>query len=90
MTFMRARSSTYLPGADTPSANVSWPSGVNALTLSMLAAIVGIINVTPDSFSDGGRWLDVEAAVAHGLEESSTAASSSQPWIDSIRGTSST
>ena len=30
--------------------------------------IMGIVNVTPDSFSDGGRWLDPTAAVAHGLE----------------------
>lgn len=29
--------------------------------------VMGIVNVTPDSFSDGGRYLDVEAAVAHGL-----------------------
>lgn len=29
--------------------------------------IVGIVNVTPDSFSDGGRFASVEAAVAHGL-----------------------
>ena len=28
---------------------------------------MGIVNVTPDSFSDGGRYLDPEAAVAHGL-----------------------
>jgi dihydropteroate synthase len=28
---------------------------------------MGVLNVTPDSFSDGGRWLDVDAAVAHGL-----------------------
>lgn len=28
---------------------------------------MGIVNVTPDSFSDGGRFLDVDAAVAHGL-----------------------
>lgn len=28
---------------------------------------MGIVNVTPDSFSDGGRLADVEAAVAHGL-----------------------
>jgi dihydropteroate synthase len=30
--------------------------------------IMGVVNVTPDSFSDGGRWLDPDAAVAHGLE----------------------
>ncbi len=31
------------------------------------ARVMGIVNVTPDSFSDGGAHLDVEAAVAHGL-----------------------
>jgi dihydropteroate synthase len=29
-------------------------------------AVMGIVNVTPDSFSDGGRYLDADAAVAHG------------------------
>ena len=29
--------------------------------------VMGVLNVTPDSFSDGGRWLDPDAAVAHGL-----------------------
>jgi dihydropteroate synthase len=29
--------------------------------------VMGVLNVTPDSFSDGGRFLPVEAAVAHGL-----------------------
>ena len=28
---------------------------------------MGVLNVTPDSFSDGGRFLDHEAAIAHGL-----------------------
>jgi dihydropteroate synthase len=28
---------------------------------------MGIVNVTPDSFSDGGRFFDTDAAVAHGL-----------------------
>ncbi|MBI1376553.1 MAG: dihydropteroate synthase [Frankiales bacterium] len=28
---------------------------------------MGVLNVTPDSFSDGGRWLDRDDAVAHGL-----------------------
>ncbi|MFT4156697.1 MAG: dihydropteroate synthase [Microbacterium sp.] len=32
-----------------------------------MTEIWGILNVTPDSFSDGGRYLDVEQAVAHGL-----------------------
>lgn len=30
--------------------------------------VMGIVNVTPDSFSDGGRYDGVEAAVAHGLQ----------------------
>jgi dihydropteroate synthase len=30
--------------------------------------IMGIVNATPDSFSDGGRYLDAQAAVAHGRE----------------------
>jgi dihydropteroate synthase len=29
--------------------------------------VMGVINVTPDSFSDGGRWLDPETAIRHGL-----------------------
>jgi dihydropteroate synthase len=29
--------------------------------------VMGVVNVTPDSFSDGGRWLDPRAAVGHGL-----------------------
>ncbi|WNM27831.1 dihydropteroate synthase [Demequina capsici] len=30
--------------------------------------VMGILNVTPDSFSDGGRWDTVDAAIAHGIE----------------------
>lgn len=30
--------------------------------------LIGIVNVTPDSFSDGGLYLDADAAIAHGLE----------------------
>jgi dihydropteroate synthase len=29
--------------------------------------VMGVLNVTPDSFSDGGRYADVDAAVAHGV-----------------------
>ena len=29
--------------------------------------VMGILNVTPDSFSDGGEFLDVDRAVAHGI-----------------------
>lgn len=30
--------------------------------------ILGVLNVTPDSFSDGGLWFDTSAAVKHGIE----------------------
>ncbi len=30
--------------------------------------IMGVVNVTPDSFSDGGAYIDPEQAIAHGLE----------------------
>jgi dihydropteroate synthase len=30
--------------------------------------VMGVVNVTPDSFSDGGRWYGAAAAVEHGLE----------------------
>ncbi len=34
----------------------------------MKPKLMGVVNVTPDSFSDGGLFLDAEAAVAHGRE----------------------
>ena len=30
--------------------------------------IMGILNVTPDSFSDGNKWFDVESAVEHAIQ----------------------
>src|SRR3989442_6267527 len=30
--------------------------------------VMGILNVTPDSFSDGGRYLDADQALRHGIE----------------------
>ncbi|GGB75399.1 dihydropteroate synthase [Knoellia flava TL1] len=30
--------------------------------------VMGVVNVTPDSFSDGGEWFEPEAAIAHGRE----------------------
>jgi dihydropteroate synthase len=32
------------------------------------AQVMGVLNVTPDSFSDGGRWFEHDAAILHGLE----------------------
>lgn len=33
-----------------------------------MTLIMGVLNVTPDSFSDGGLWLEPDAAIEHGLE----------------------
>jgi dihydropteroate synthase len=38
-----------------------------ALVLGERALIMGVLNVTPDSFSDGGRFFDADAAAAHAL-----------------------
>src|SRR5882724_848622 len=38
-------------------------------TLDLSTPIVmGVLNVTPDSFSDGGRWFDFDAAIARGMQ----------------------
>src|SRR5437879_12082899 len=34
----------------------------------MQSLVMGVLNVTPDSFSDGGRWFDQDAAIVRGLE----------------------
>jgi dihydropteroate synthase len=43
-----------------------WSLGTRSLELGKRTLIMGIVNVTPDSFSDGGQFLDPAAAVAHG------------------------
>jgi dihydropteroate synthase len=43
-------------------------SSGNSLQLSPLSCVMGIVNVTPDSFSDGGLWESTDAAVKHGLQ----------------------
>jgi len=44
-----------------------WRCGSREWTIGPRPLVMGILNVTPDSFSDGGRFLDPEAAVRHGL-----------------------
>jgi dihydropteroate synthase len=44
------------------------PSPAGPLRCGRRTLVMGIINTTPDSFSDGGEWLDSGRAVAHGLE----------------------
>jgi dihydropteroate synthase len=40
---------------------------VAAMTLALRPLVMGVVNVTPDSFSDGGRYLEPRAAIDHGL-----------------------
>ncbi|MFI0895758.1 dihydropteroate synthase [Streptomyces sp. NPDC020983] len=44
------------------------PAGPVGLPQWDRCAVMGVVNVTPDSFSDGGRWFDAELAVKHGLD----------------------
>ncbi len=44
-----------------PTRAPAWPG-----TLTPVTRVMGVLNVTPDSFSDGGEWFDPAAAVGHG------------------------
>jgi dihydropteroate synthase len=43
-----------------------WPSVAGLPDLDR-CRVMGVLNVTPDSFSDGGRWYDQSAAIKHGV-----------------------
>jgi dihydropteroate synthase len=45
---------------------VEWPRG--KLDFSAGCVVMGVLNVTPDSFSDGGQFFDFERAVKHGMQ----------------------
>src|SRR5262245_60588727 len=45
-----------------------WNLGRTSIQLGERTAIMGILNVTPDSFSDGGQYFEREKAIARGLE----------------------
>ena len=42
-----------------------WRCGGRAFDVTRRALVMGVVNVTPDSFSDGGRYLDPAAALGH-------------------------
>jgi dihydropteroate synthase len=45
-----------------------WKIGHHIFDLSRHGLIMGVLNVTPDSFSDGGNFFETESAVEHGLK----------------------
>jgi dihydropteroate synthase len=50
-----------------PSSADHWKLRFRTLSFGQLPLLMGILNVTPDSFSDGGRFFDAKAAVEQGL-----------------------
>ena len=68
---------------------VEWPRG--RLDFSAGCLVMGILNVTPDSFSDGGEFFDSDKAVEHGLKMAADGAAiidiggeSTRPGSDSV------
>ncbi len=45
----------------------TWRLRTRALEVGRRTLVMGVVNITPDSFSDGGAFLDPDAAVAHAL-----------------------
>jgi dihydropteroate synthase len=45
-----------------------WQLRSRTLELGRRTLIMGVVNVTPDSFSDGGKFLDADRAIAHALQ----------------------
>src|SRR6476659_6208866 len=45
-----------------------WRVDGNVIDLTNSALLMGVLNVTPDSFSDGGEFFATEAAIRHGVE----------------------
>jgi dihydropteroate synthase len=60
--------SEALPIVNYPAQPMIWKTRRRTLYLSRSAKIMGILNVTPDSFSDGGQFFSLEAAVSHARE----------------------
>ena len=46
----------------------TWRLRTRTLALGARTLIMGVVNITPDSFSDGGAYFDPEAAIAHALQ----------------------
>ena len=49
-------------------APLTWHLRDRTLAIGPRPLVMGIVNVTPDSFSDGGKWSDTSTAVAHALK----------------------
>ena len=70
---------------------IIWRTRTLEFDLTCRGIVMGILNVTPDSFSDGGRWLDAEAAlehagamIAHGAEIIDIGGESTRPGAEPV------
>jgi dihydropteroate synthase len=70
-----------------------WRIDGRIFDVSQHALIIGVLNVTPDSFSDGGKFLNAEKAVEHGMRMTADGAAiidvggeSTRPGAESVAG----
>jgi dihydropteroate synthase len=80
------------PSPGVPAATPRCPDVLGRLLGAGRTVVMGVLNVTPDSFSDGGRFLDPEIAVRHavrmaaeGADVLDIGAESSRPYGDAVR-----
>jgi len=69
----RAALITTLPGlrdaaSERPDLQCLVAAASNCLSVPEKPSIMGVVNVTPDSFSDGGQFIEVDRAITHGLQ----------------------
>jgi dihydropteroate synthase len=70
-------------GKDRDGKVLEWPKG--RLDFSAGCIIMGILNVTPDSFSDGGQFFDTDEAIEHGLKMAADGAATIDIGAESTR-----
>lgn len=61
------RKSDSVSSPNEPGARPVWQLRTRALAFGRLPLLMGIVNVTPDSFSDGGSYLAAQSAIDHAL-----------------------
>ncbi len=63
----RSAAVSGVPSMEVRRAITSWRLRTRTLELGRRTLVMGVVNITPDSFSDGGHFLDSEKAVAHAM-----------------------
>src|SRR2546428_9991046 len=64
---LSARWGSPCEGYDARVGTLIWRCGDSEMVCGERTLVMGVLNVTPDSFSDGGRYLDPDAAAERGL-----------------------